>query len=53
MEIAIIYKDDQVYVRFSEEKFRQLFKLYFDEYKNVDKTFDEIVKDIKKETLNR
>jgi len=51
MRIAILYKDNQIYVEFDPDKFREIFKKYFKETNNIDKTFDKIIKDIKKEAL--
>ena len=51
MRIAILYKDNQIYVEFDPDKFREIFKKYFNETKDIDKTFDKIEKDLRKEAL--
>jgi hypothetical protein len=51
MKIAIIYKDSRVYVEFSPDVFRKIFKEYFEETKDIDTAFDKIIKDLKKEAL--
>ena len=49
MRIAVIYKDQDVYVEFSPEKFKELLKLYSG-CKDIDKAIDKIIEDLKKET---
>lgn len=46
---AIIYENDEVYVQYSPEKFRDLLKEYSKD-KPVDEALDQIIKDLKKET---
>ena len=53
LKIAIIYEDNKVYVQFSPEKFRKLFKKYFKSSESIDETFNQIIKDLKKATLNK
>ena len=40
-------------VEFSEEKFRKILGEYFDKYKDIKIAFDEVVKQLKKETQNK
>lgn len=51
MRIAILYEDKKIYIEFSEEKFRKLLNEYYDKYGSIDLALDEIVKQIKIETL--
>jgi hypothetical protein len=51
MRIAILYKDNQVYVEFDPKTFREIFKKYFKETNNIDETFERIEKDLRKEAL--
>ena len=47
LRIAMIYKDDTIYVEFSPEKFREILKEYFEETKDIDATLDKVIKEIK------
>jgi hypothetical protein len=47
MRLAYLYNDKDVYIEFSEEKFRELFKKYFEEEKDIDKALDRIITDLK------
>jgi len=54
MRIAILYDDSKrVFVEFNPEKFRNLFKEYFKKNKDIDKTFDAIISDLKRETSTK
>jgi len=53
LKIAIIYEDNTIWIEFSPEKFRKLLKEYFKKTKDIDKALDQIIKDIKKETLTK
>lgn len=50
MRVAIIYKDQNVFLEYSPEKFKVILKEYLKKYKDSDIAIDEIVKQIKKET---
>lgn len=49
LRIAILYEDNNVLLEFSPEKFHKLLKNYFEKYKDIDKTLEEIIKEIKSE----
>ena len=51
MRIAILYKDDQIYIEFDPNKFKEVFKKYFKETNDIDETFKKIEKDLRKEAL--
>lgn len=53
LKIAIIYEDNKVWIEFSPEKFRKLLKQYFKETKDIDKSLDKIIQEIKKETITK
>jgi len=53
MRIAIIYDDNEIYVQFEPEKFRELFKQYLRKYKTINAAFDRIIKDLKKAALTK
>ena len=42
MHLAIVDDNDQVFVEYSEQVFRQLIKKYFSEFNDIDKAFDEV-----------
>ncbi len=50
LRVVILYSDDKIYAEFNPNKFRELFKQYFEKYKDIDKAFDKIIEDIKKES---
>lgn len=52
MKLAVLFEDDKIFVEFQEEKFRELFKSYFKEYKDIDKTFDAIIMDLRRKQMN-
>ena len=52
MRLAILYEDDSIFVEIQEEKFRQLFKVYFKEYGDIDKALNEIIADLKRKQMN-
>jgi len=50
MRIAVITESNDVYLEFTPDKFRQLFKEYFNKTRDIDKSFDLIIEDLRKET---
>ncbi|MBU0959699.1 MAG: hypothetical protein KKB31_07170 [Nanoarchaeota archaeon] len=53
MKIAIVHKDDEIIVSFEERKFRELLKKFMEEYNDIDKSFEEIIKLLKKQLLTK
>lgn len=48
--IALVYKDDRVYVEFDPKTFKQMLKTYFEKTKSIDKALDAIIVELKKQT---
>jgi len=48
--IALVYKDDRIYVEFPPDKFKRMLKTYFDKTKSIDKSLDQIIIELKKQT---
>ena len=53
LKLVILFENKEVWIEFSPFKFRRLLKKYFKEYKSIDLALDEVIKDIKKETLTK
>jgi len=51
VRIAILTESDDVYVAFPEETFRELLKTYFQRTGDIDAALDQIIIDLKKQTL--
>ncbi len=49
MRVAILYNDNDIFVEFSTEKFRELLEKYTKELGSVTKALDRVVREIKKE----
>lgn len=53
MRIAILYNDKDIYVEFDPKQFKEILKDYLNKYNDVDKAIDNIIMDLKKETLTK
>ena len=53
MRIAIIYKDKEIFIEFSPDKFKLLLNKYFEQYKNINIAIDKIIQDIKSEVIKK
>jgi hypothetical protein len=53
MRLAIIDENDQVYVEYSTEVFRKLLNKYFEEIKDLDRAFEQVITDLKNLTLRK
>jgi len=51
MRMAILYKNNEIYVEFGPEKFKPLLKEYIKKYGDSDKAIDKMEEELKKETL--
>lgn len=51
MRIAVIYNDQDVFVEFKPEVFKELLRKYLAETGDIDKAFEKIIQDLKKKTL--
>jgi len=49
MRVAVIYRDDHVYVEYTPEEFKKLLKEYLKDM-SIEEAMDQIVLDIKEET---
>lgn len=49
MRIAIVDQDENIYVQYDPDMFRQLLITYTTKYKDIGKAFDQAVADLRKE----
>jgi hypothetical protein len=53
MRLAIIDDNDRVYVEYSTEVFRKLLIKYFEEFKDLDRAFEEVITQLRNLTLRK
>ena len=53
LKLVILFENKEVWIEFSPKKFRRILNKYFKKYKSIDLALDQIIKDIKHETLTK
>lgn len=53
MRIAVIYNDEDIFVEFTSEVFKEMLKNYLAKFKDVDQAFEQIIRELKEKTITK